>query len=524
MWKFDDYFHEALMVCPERTGLVHGDRRLTYREYDQAVDRFAKGLISLGVESGDRVAVLLPNMLEYPLIFFAAAKIGAISTPINTRWKASEIEYLLKDTQPCVLFMVPKITKTDYEEMLKPILPQLPDLRHVVFIEGEPGIPAITLDRFLETGQSVDDRALEARKEENQQDVAVIIYTSGTTGRPKGVMLLEQNILLNAAAWTRRLGINRGFVQAIYAPLFHAGVWAGGVVFMLYNFGTLVIDHFEPERILRLVEKEKVNYLGGVATMISMMLNHPKVDQYDGSSLTVGVIGGGPCPVEVIRQAKKKWGIEFVIPYGLSESTNGNVTTTLPGDTEIHMTETIGVPMEGYHVRIVDQERKEVPQGVIGEIAVKGPIFKGYWNKPAETEKALDRKGWLYTGDTGFVDEDGYFRITGRVDEMYIRGGENIYPVEIEDVIHTHPKVMICAVVAIPDPVYSYEGRAYIVPKAGVTCTPGEIIDYCKDKIARFKIPKEVVFRNELPLTGIGKVMKSSLKKEIAEEFAKKSA
>ncbi len=519
MWQFDDYLQEALWFCPERTAIIQGDHRLTYKEYYERIQQVVKGLISLGVQSGDRVGILLPTVVEYPVIFFAASMIGAITAPINTRWRASEIVYALDDIRPKVLFMVPRIMKTDYQELLGSDLTDITGLEQIIFLEGEPEISALTFNEFIQKGSSIDLDELKAHQKAKNEQVAIIIYTSGTTGAPKGAMLLERNIIHNAAAWTRRLGLEKGLVQGLFAPLYHAGVWAGGAFLMVYNFGTLLIENFEPSKCLKLTEKEKVSLTGGVATMFSMMLNHPDIDRYDGSSLRWGVLGGGPVPVEVIHQAKKKWDVDFIITYGLTESTNGNVTTTLPGDTETHMAETIGRPMEGYQVKIVDQERKELPSGKIGEIAIKGPVFKGYWNQPAETEKVLGPDGWLYSGDMGFVDEDGYFRITGRADEMYIRGGENVYPIEIEDVIHTHPKVLICAVMPIPDPVFNHVGRAYVVLKRGATCTDDEIIQYCREKIAHFKVPTEVVFRTELPLTATGKVMKKTLKKEIGEEF-----
>ncbi len=518
MWHFDDYLQEALWVCPERTAIVQATTCLNYREYCEKIDRFAKGLLSLGVKSGDRVALLLPNIIEYPVIFFASSKIGAITTPINTRWRASEIEYALNETQPKIIFMASRIMQTDYQEMLGSILKNCQGLEQVVILDGEPKISAITLNEFIQRSQEVNDVTLQRFNDNKEQGIAIIIYTSGTTGRPKGAMLLEKNIIFNAAAWTRRIGFEKGLVQGLFAPFYHAGVWAGGAFLMVYNMGTLVMDSFEPEKCLQIIEKEKVNFTGGVATMFTMMLNHPNVDKYDQSSLRWGVLGGGPVPVEVIRQAKKKWEIDFIISYGLTESTNGNATTTLQGDTEAHMTETIGLPMEGYKIKIVDQERKELPRGKIGEIAIKGPIFKGYWNKPEVTARALDKEGWLYTGDLGVIDDDGYLKITGRVDEMYIRGGENVYPIEIEDIIHTHPKVLICAVMPIPDPIFNYVGRAYVVLKEGADCTEEEIIEHCRERIAHFKVPKEVIFRKELPLTGIGKVMKKILKEEIERE------
>jgi fatty-acyl-CoA synthase len=520
MWGFEDYLQEVLRVCPDRTAVIDETSRLDYRQYAEKIDQVARGLVALGVGEGDRVAILLPNIVEYPILFFSASKIGAITVHYNTRWRAREIAYVLEDTRPTVIFMASQIMKTDYQEMLEAVLANSSALEHVVIVGGKPKIPAMTFRQFLEKGQDVQEATLAAHNVEKGQNVATIVYTSGTTGRPKGAMLLETNMIRNAAAWTRRLGLERGFVQGLFAPFYHAGVWAGGAVLTLYNMGTLVMDVFEPERVLKRIASERINFIGGVATMFSMMLNHPDIDSYDQTSVRWGVLGGGPVPVDVIRKAKKKWGIDFVISYGLTESTNGNATTTLPGDTETHMTQTVGLPMEGYKIRIVDKERNQLPAGQVGEIAIKGLVFKGYWNNPEETEKVLDKGGWLYTGDLGAIDDDGYLRIAGRVDEMYIRGGENVYPVEVEDVIQSHPTVLIGAVMPIPDPTFNQVGRAYIVLKSGAPCTEAEIIRHCLDRLANFKVPQEVVFRNELPLTGVGKVMKKTLREEIRKEFS----
>ncbi|MBT3312591.1 MAG: acyl--CoA ligase [Desulfobacteraceae bacterium] len=519
MWQFDDYFQEAIWTCPERTALVDSRKRINYREYAESIDQVAKGLIALGIKSGDRVAILLPNIIEYPVLFFAASKIGAISVHYNTRWRAPEIEYALNDTTPKILFMASKILTNDYQEMLGPVISKCSWLENVILIDGKPEISAITYEDFLEKGNEVDSSAFDISKAEKNQDVATILFSSGTTGRPKGVMLTEENLILNAGAWSRRIGIQKGYIQGFFLPLFHAGAWSGNVFMAIYNLGTLVLDVFEPERTLEIIEKEKISMMGCVATMISMMLNVPDLDKYDCSSLKLGLIGGAPVPVEVVRQAKEKLDMDFMIIYGLTESTNGNILTTLIGDTEVHKTETIGLPIEGYHVKIVDKERNESPRGEVGEIAIKGPIFKGYWNNPEETGKKKDKDGWLYSGDLGMIDQDGYFRISGRRDEMYIRGGENVYPVEVEDVIQKHPKVLYCAVLAIPDPVFNRVGRAYIVIKQGVTCTEEEIITHCRERLAVFKTPKEVIIRDELPLTGVRKVMKKVLKAEIEKEF-----
>jgi acyl-CoA synthetase (AMP-forming)/AMP-acid ligase II len=309
----------------------------------------------------------------------------------------------------------------------------------------------------------------------------------------------------------------------VFFPLFHAAGMIGGVVGCAALKATMVLDDFSPAEVLQYVQDEGITVLGGVAAMVAIFKATPGFENHDLSSLRFLFMGAGPCPPEILKDVKELMGAETVIGYGLTESTMGNVTTTLLDDTEEHKLHTIGLPLPGVEVRVVDENRREQPRGEIGEIALRGEtVFKGYLNHPEETARVLDEEGWLYTGDLAFMDEEGYLHMAGRSKEMYIRGGENVYPCEVEEVIVRHPQVMLAAVIGIQHDVYGEVGRAYVMSPGGAV-TPEEIKDWVAQHLADYKVPEEVVIRDMLPLTPVGKVQKKILEDEIKRSMNPKA-
>ncbi len=513
MWNMLD---EAAREFPLKTAIVHRERRITYAEYLAEVDLLARGLMSLGLEPGERVGLLMPTVPEHAFAFHAVIKAGGEAVLLNSRLQAEELEYLLDDAKPSFLLMSPFFRDTDFAAMLAGPIADRPFIREVVTLGDTGLLPYVTWEELKQRGNAVTQEELRRRQESDDEDRSVtVIYTSGTTGVPKGAMISARNIEFNLDAWYKRLDVDDSDVVGVFFPLFHSAGTIGGVSGCASLKATMVLDDFSPAEVLRYIHEEGVTVLGGVAAMAAILMMTPGFEDYDLSSLRFLFMGAGPCPPEILRDVKEKMGAETVIGYGLTESTMGNVTTTMLDDTEEHKLYTIGLPLPGVEVRVVDDDRREVPRGEIGEIAIRGEtVFKGYLNRPEETAQVLDAEGWLYTGDLASMDEDGYLRMAGRSKEMYIRGGENVYPCEVEEVITRHPRVMLAAVIGIPHPVYGEVGRAYVMsPDGGVT--PEEVKAWVAEHLADYKVPEEVIVRDMLPLTPVGKVLKKELEKEI---------
>jgi fatty-acyl-CoA synthase len=516
MWDLVD---EAAARYPDKTAIVHKDRRITYGEYLGEVDLLARGLIALGLEPGQRVGLLMPTVPEHAFAFHAVIKAGGEAVLLNSRLQSQELEYLLDDSRPAFLVMSPRFRDTDFAAMLAEPIRLRPFIGEVVTLGDSDLFQHHTWEELREKGGGVTEDDLRKRQEAVGDERSVtVIYTSGTTGVPKGAMISARNIKFNLGTWYKRLDVDENDVVGVFFPLFHSAGTIGGVSGCAHLKATMVLDDFSPPEVLRYIHEEGITVLGGVAAMAAILMFTPGFDEYDLSSLRFLFMGAGPCPPEILRDVKEKMGAETVIGYGLTESTMGNVTTTTLEDSEDHKLNTIGLPLPGIELRVVDENHREVPRGEIGEIAIRGKtVFLGYLNRPEETARVLDGEGWLYTGDLASMDEDGYLRMAGRSKEMYIRGGENVYPCEVEEVITRHPRVMLAAVIGIPHPVYGEVGRAYVMsPGGGVT--QEEIKAWVAERLADYKVPEEVVIRDMLPLTPVGKVLKKDLQEEIRQE------
>ena len=533
-----DILDETASKYPNNDALVYVDRglRYSYRDFKKAVDDLAKGLIKLGIKKGDHISIWAYNVPEWVILQFASAKVGAVLVTVNTYYKAHELEYLLKQSDSTTIFLVGGFKDVNYVDTLYKVVPELkesspgslkseklPFLKNVVFIgkEHHPGM--FSFDEIVDMGKEITDEELQKRQNSlHFNDVINMQYTSGTTGFPKGVMLTHYNIVNNAYWIGNYMGFTNKDRLCIPVPFFHCfGCVLSTLNCVVYGATMVPIEIFDPLKVLQAVEKEKCTALHGVPTMFIAELQHPDFDKFDLSSLRTGIMAGAPCPEEIMRQVMEKMHAkEITIAYGLTEA-SPVLTMTKRDDPIEKRVETVGKALPHIDVKIVDPETgKDLPPETPGELIARGyGIMKGYYKMPDETSKAI-RNGWLHTKDLAMMDKDGYFRILGRIDDMIIRGGENVYPREIEEFLYTNPKIKDVAIVGVPSAKYGEEVFAFIQLRNGETSTEEEIKEFCKDKISRFKIPKYIEFVDNFPMTASGKIQKFKLR-EIAKNILK---
>jgi len=525
-----EIFDETVEKYPDNDALVYVEGpRYTYREFKGIVDTVAKGLMHLGVKKGDHVAVWAYNVPEWVILQFATAKIGAVLVTVNINYKAAELEYLLKQSDSRYLFLVEGFRNVDYVETLYRIMPEakegrksekFPFFERAVFLgkEKHPGL--LNFQDIVDMGKEVSDEELRAVQDSlDCHDVVNMQYTSGTTGFPKGVMLTHYNIVNNAYWVGNYLDLGEKDRVCIPVPFFHCFGCVIGTLNSVIHGSTMVpVEVFDAGKVLRAVHEERCTALYGVPTMFVRELNHPDFARYDLTSLRTGVMAGAPCPIEVMKRVMEEMHMtEVTICYGLTEA-SPVLTQTKRDDPIDKRVETVGKALPHVEIKIVDPEtNEELPPNTPGELIARGyGIMKGYYKMPEATEQTV-REGWLHTKDLATMDEEGYIRILGRVDDMIIRGGENVYPREIEEFLYTHPKIKEIAVVGVPHPEYGEEVAAFVQLKEGVDATEDEIRQYCLDNIARYKVPKYFFFVDEYPMTASGKIQKFKLR-EIAKE------
>jgi long-chain acyl-CoA synthetase len=473
------------------------DEDVTYRDMDKRSKQIAAGLYQLGVRKGDRVCILMDNSPEFYYAYFGIIRLGAIAGPVNCWWQTKEIQYLLNDSGAVALFV-----DAAYRGHLEKMKGQTPALKHVIQRDSDgAGLSYETL---------IADKADIPEDPIDLDDVSTIVYTSGTTGNPKGVLLTHRNILANSWQAGKLANISDNDVVMCFLPLFHVnGLVITGTSPIFAGAQIILRKGFSASEFWDCVARYRVSIFSGVPTVYQILLNTPGSEQVDVSSLRYGVCGAAPMPVETIRQFEKRFNMIIIEGYGLTEGTAGATANPINGIRKIG---SIGIPFAESEVRLCDEHDQEVPQGEVGEICVRGAnVMKGYFNKPEETAQTL-RGGWLHTGDMAYKDEDGYLFIVDRKKEMIIRGGENIYPKELEGIMFTHPKVMEVAVVGAPDEIYGEEVMACIVLKPGESITGEEFREWCKENMASYKVPKYVDFRESLPKNILGKVLKKELK------------
>lgn len=529
---------ETIEKYPDNDCVVYVDRdfRLTYREFGQTVDRLAKGLMGLGLKRGDKLAVWATNVPHWVVMQFATAKVGVILLTVNTHYRTHELEYLLKQSETENLMLIESFRDNDYMGMVYELIPELraqergylkserfPHLKRVFFMGQEKHRGMYSIPEIMAMGAMVTDEEYEARQAElDPHDVVNMQYTSGTTGFPKGVMLTHSNVG-NNGYW---IGKNQAFTHkdrvCLPVPLFHCFGCVLGVLAAINHGAALVIlEQFDPLSAMAAVDQEKCTAIYGVPTMFIAILEHKMFSRFDYSSLRTGIMAGSPCPVPVMRQVIEQMNMrEITICYGLTEGSPVMTQTSTDEDIR-HRTETVGRAMPGIEVRVVDPEtNQEVARGVQGEVVCRGyNVMKGYYKNPEATAKAVDAEGWLHSGDLGVMDQDGYLAITGRLKDMIIRGGENVYPREIEEFLYSMPGVSDVQVAGVPSRKMGEEVGAFIKLKPGASLEPEDIQDFCRGKISRYKIPKYVTFVEEYPMTASGKIQKFKLREMAGQLF-----
>jgi fatty-acyl-CoA synthase len=507
--------------------------RLTYREFQTEVKEIARALLALGVQRGEHVGIWATNWPQWVLLQFAAARIGAVLVNINPAYRAHELAYVLDQADITVLFLTDCFKTSRFLEILAEVCPELatsrgelhafPKLRQVISIKQERRAGIWTWDEFRSKAAAVSDEILAQREEAlNAEDVVSIQYTSGTTGFPKGAMLTHRNLLMNAYYVGQRLAFTPGDRLCIPVPFYHCFGCVMGTLMCSLNGAAMVVpaEGFDPLATLQAIQGACCTAVYGVPTMFLAQLHHPRFADFDLRSLRTGIMAGSPCPIEVMRAVVERMGArEMTIAYGLTEA-SPVITQTRTTDSLEHRVSTVGTVLPGLAVRIVSPDGTPVTPGETGELMVRGhSVMKGYYNKPAETAQVLLPDGWLHTGDLAAQMPDGYFRITGRIKDLIIRGGENIYPREIEEFLYTHSQVADVQIVGLPDERFGEEVCAWIRPKPGTALTEDQIKDFCRGRIAHYKVPRYVVFVEEYPTTVTGKVQKFKLRQMGIEHF-----
>lgn len=482
------------------------DTTVSYKQLNELSNRVANFLYDLGIRKGDKVSVYLPNMPEYVYLYLGIPKLGAVTGPVNALFKAREVKFVVGHSEAKAIVTIP-----EFMEIVNEIKEDLPNLKHVIVI-GDP------VENTINFWELMEKASVEAPPEVNikeKKDIATIIYTSGTTGFPKGVLQTHFNIRRNAEMLQNFLKASEDFRFMLILPLFHVNAQIVTVMTpFLIGASCILTPGFSAQTHWETVAKYKASTFSAVPTVLSILLRMPH-ENLDLSSLEFVVCGAAPLPIEVFREFENTFNCKIVEGYGLTEGTCVSSVNPLPTESEDRRKiGSIGLPIRGNKMRIVDDNGNKVPPNTKGEITVKGDnVMKEYFKNPEANAETL-KNGWLYTGDIGHMDEDGFFFITDRKKDMIIRGGENIYPREIEEVLYAHPAVSLATVIGVQDKIYGELPKAFIVLKEGESISPEEIIDYCKMNLADFKIPKYVEFRDSLQTTSTGKIMKQPLREE----------
>ena len=505
---------------PESDALVsrHQGVRFTWGELDAAVDTLAGGLLGLGLTKGDRVGVWSPNRYEWTLVQYATAKLGAILVNINPAYRTSELEYALRHSGCRVLIAAPEFKGSDYGAMVGEVRGALPALEQLILLDSP------EWERLAAGEGGPDAAAVRARGAELGFDDPINIqYTSGTTGSPKGATLTHHNILNNALLQSEVLGYTEADRVCIPVPLYHCfGMVLGNLACSLRGACMVYPEEaFDPLATLEAVAGERCTSLYGVPTMFIAELDHPQFGEFDLSSLRTGIMAGSPCPIEVMQKVGSRMGVEeMTIAFGMTETSPAS-TMVRRDDTLEHRCGTVGQAMPHTEIKIVDPANgRTVPRGESGEFCTRGYlVMKGYWDEPERTAEAIDAAGWMHTGDLATMDEGGYVRIVGRIKDMIIRGGENVYPREIEEFLYAHPAIADVQVVGVPDERLGEEIVAWVIARDGAAIDSDEVREFCKGKIAHFKIPRHVVACEEFPMTVTGKIQKHKLRDRAVEEL-----
>ncbi|NLI19936.1 MAG: AMP-binding protein [Clostridiales bacterium] len=512
--------------------------RWSWKEFDRRTGVIARGLYALGVRKGDHVAIWATNVPEWMLIMFATSKLGAILVTVNTNYKQFELNYLLSQSDAKMLVMIPEVRGNDYIEHITGLMPalltdasdsvaeaKLPFLKRVVLIGESPKKPRgmYAFDELYALAETVPEALVEESIAGlSTHEVINMQYTSGTTGFPKGVMLTHHNITNNGQFMGDCMKLTEEDRLLIVVPLFHCFGCVLGVMSCLTHASSMVLmTRYNPRQEMEIIQQERCTAVHGVPTMFIGMLEHPDFDQFDFSHLRTGIMAGSPCPIKTMRDVTGKMHLsELTITYGQTECSPGMTMSRTDDPLELRVS-TVGKVLPHTQGKIISPETGlELPRGTPGEIVTRGyHVMKGYYKMPEATRAAIDPDGWLHTGDIGTMDEDGNFRITGRLKDMIIRGGENIYPREIEEFMYTHPAIRDVQVVGVPDEKYGEEVCACVIFKDGCAATDEELIEFVRSGMSRYKAPRYIMVLQEFPMTASGKIQKYKLREMGVEKL-----
>lgn len=530
------FLEEMARKESEREFIVYPDRNLryTYQSFNDRVNLLAAGLLSIGLQKGDHLGIWATNVPDWLTFMFATAKIGVVLVTVNTLYKKHELSYILEQSDMKALVIIDGFRDTDYVNTVYDIVPELrkcergylksekfPHLQSVIFLGPQKHRGMYNITELLLLGSHYSaEKVKEAGNNLNCHEVINMQYTSGTTGFPKGVMLSHYNILNNGFYIGERQKLSSKDRLCLPVPLFHCFGCVLGVLAVLTHGGTLVIlESFDPLLALAAVEKEKCTAIYGVPTMFIAELNHPMFSLFDLSSLRTGIMAGSPCPIEIMKRVIEQMHCsEITIAYGLTEA-SPVITQTATDDPIERRVSTVGKPLPGIEVKVIDPHTgKRCAPAQPGELCCRGyNVMKGYYNMPEQTKEVIDEDGWLHSRDLASYDKENYYRITGRIKDMIIRGGENIYPLEIEQFLYTMPEVQDVQVVGIPDEKYGEQVGTFIILREGASISEEDVKDFCRGKIARYKTPYYVFFVNEYPATASGKIQKYKLREKARE-------
>ena len=494
---------ESALAYPDKPVALYDGGRLTYAQLDALTDRFAVGLRASGMERGETVGLQLPNIPQFLIAYFGMLKAGCIGVPLNVLLKAPELAYCLGDARARSLITWAGVA----DEAVKGAADAGV---HTVYVVNTPGVPEPAAGRRFEELLAVDPET-PPMEPTDPGDTAVIVYTSGTTGQPKGAELTHYQLYMNADTPGRLFGIRDDDVVLVVLPLFHVfGLSSQLNVCVRFGATMSLVPRFDPEKVLEVMQRDGVTIFEGVPTMYVALLHHPTLGEYDMSRLRIGVSGGAPIPAEVLDAFEERFGIVILEGYGLTETASTTTFNVSAAERKIY---SVGKPIWGVEVQIWDDENRVLAPGAdhIGEIVIRGVnMMRGYFGNPEATAEAF-AGGWFHTGDLGYRDEDGFYFIVDRKKELIIRGGYNVYPREVEEVLYTHPAVAAAAVVGVPDERLGEEVKAYVETKPGATATEQEVIDFMRTRVAAYKYPRMVEFRSELPKGPTGKILKKEL-------------
>ena len=530
---------EAALHYPENPALIQPEFKLrqNYRDFYASCRETAKGLMAMGVKRGDKISVWTTNIPQWVYLQFSLGMIGGILVTVNTNYQSHELEYILKQSDSTTLFLIDSYRDTSFYNTVRNIIPEvdgckpghlvcakLPLMKNIVYIGEKVSTPGMfKFTDMINMGKSITDQELEDRMNSlDDQDVINMQYTSGTTGFPKGVMLTHHNIVNNARMVGDVMGMTDTDSLLIQVPLFHCFGCVMSTLNCVYHASAMVLlEFFDPAKALQTIDAQRCTAVNGVPTMFVAMLNHPDFDHYDMSSLRTGIMAGALCPEETMNQVRTKMHCsEVVIAFGQTESSPVMTMTRRDDPVKLRVA-SVGRLLPDIEGKIIDPETgNDSPVNVQGEIVTRSAcVMSGYYKMPEATTEAIDKESWLHTGDLGEVDQNGYFKVTGRIKDMIIRGGENIYPRELENFLYKHPKVMNVQVIGISDKKYGEQVLAAIQLKDGQKATPEEFSEFCKGKIARHKIPKYWEFVDTYPMTASGKIQKYKVKEIFSEKY-----